>query len=107
MASNYLKALHLTKQLEKKAQEAAKFRKLADNEIADAEELIKTAKNMDANVAKAEAKLTEATSVLAQKEFKTALEHAQESKTLAEKAVSEHVFMVLDSTKNLLNLQRI
>jgi tetratricopeptide (TPR) repeat protein len=106
LASNYLKALQLTKQLEKKAQEASKFRKLADKEIADAEELIKAAKNMDANVAKAEAKLTEATSALASKEFKTALEHAQESKTQAEKAVSEHVLMVLDSTKNLVKLAK-
>ncbi len=106
MASNYLKALQLTKQLEKKAQEATKFRKLAEAEIADAEELIKTAKNMDANVAKAEAKLTEATNALAQKEFKTASEHAQESKNLAEKAVSEHVFIVLDSTKNLVKLAK-
>ncbi|UCE37649.1 MAG: hypothetical protein JSW00_19755 [Thermoplasmata archaeon] len=106
LASNYLKALQLTKQLEKKAQEATKFRKLAEKEIAVAEELIKAAKNMDANVAKAEAKLTEATSALAQKEFKSASELAQESKSIAENALKEHVLMVIDSTKNLIKLAR-
>ncbi len=104
MASNYLKALQLTKQLEKKAQEATHNRKLAEEEIAAAEEIIDTAKKMDANIAKAEAKLTEATSAFAKKEFKTALELATESKTLATKAQEEHVLMVIDSTKNLVKL---
>ena len=45
MASNYLKALQLTKQLEKKAQEATANRKLADAEIVAAEELIEKAKD--------------------------------------------------------------
>jgi hypothetical protein len=104
LASNYLKALQLTKQLEKKAQEATHNRRLADTEIAAAEELIEKAKHLDANVAKAEAKLTEATSALAQKEFKSALELAQESKQMAQKTVVDHVNMVIDSTKNLVKL---
>jgi hypothetical protein len=104
LASNYLKALQLTKQLEKKAQEATHNRKLADAEIAAAEELIEKAKHMDANVAKAEAKLTEATSALAQKEFKSALEIALESKKIAQNTISDHVKMVVDSTANLIKL---
>jgi tetratricopeptide (TPR) repeat protein len=104
LASNYLKALQLTKQLEKKAQEATHNRKLADTEIAAAEELIEKAKHMDANVAKAEAKLTEATSALAQKEFKSALELSQESRKIAQKTLQDHVNMVLESTDNLVKL---
>jgi tetratricopeptide (TPR) repeat protein len=106
LASNYLKALQLTKQLEKKAQEATHNRKLADEEIAAAEEVIKAAKKMDANIAKAEAKLTEATSAFAKKEFKSALELATESKNLAIKAQEDHVLMVLESTKNLVKLAK-
>jgi hypothetical protein len=104
LAANYLKALQLTKQLEKKAQEATKFRKMAEKEIAVAEELIKSAKEMDANVAKAEAKLTEATSALAEKEFKSASDSAKESRTIAESALKDHVLMVIDATKNLFKL---
>ena len=104
MASNYLKALQLTKQLEKKAQEATHNRKLAVAEIAAAEELIEKAKHMDANVAKDEAKLTEATSALAQKEFKSALEIARESKKIAQNTLSDHVKMVVESTANLIKL---
>ncbi len=106
MASNYLKALQLTKQLEKKAQEATHNRKLAGEEIAAAEELIVAAKKMDANVAKAEAKLTEATNTLASKGFKKALELAQESKDLAIKAQENHVAMVIESTKNRVKLAK-
>lgn len=106
MASNYLKALQLTKQLEKKAQEATHNRKLAEKEIASAEENISEAKKMDANVAKAEAKLTEATAALSQKDFKLALELAQESKTIAQKTQETHVAMVMESTKNLVNLAK-
>jgi plasmid maintenance system antidote protein VapI len=104
LASNYLKALQLTKHLEKKAQEATHNRKLADSEIVAAEELIEKAKHMDANVAKAEAKLTEATSALAQKEFKNALELAQESKSIAQNTLNDHVNVVIDSTRNLVKL---
>ena len=106
MASNYLKALQLTKQLEKKAQEATRNRKLAGEEISAAEDMIKEAMKIDANVAKAEAKLTEATSAMAEKEFKTALDLAIESKTLAKKAQEDHVSMVIDSTKNLVKLAK-
>jgi len=106
LASNYLKALQLTKQLEKKAQEATHNRKMAEEEIAAAEEIIKAAKKMDANVAKAEAKLTEATSAFSKKEFKSALEHATESKNIAQKAQEDHVKMVLDSTRNLVKLAK-
>jgi hypothetical protein len=104
LASNYLKALQLTKQLEKKAQEATHNRKLADEEIATAEKLIEVAKKMDANVAKAEAKLTEATSAFSKKEFKSALELAQESKKIAINAQEEHVNLVIESTRNLVKL---
>jgi hypothetical protein len=106
LASNYLKALQLTKQLEKKAQEATHNRKLADEEIAATEEIIKAAKKMDANIAKAEAKLTEATSAFAKKEFKSALELATESKNLAIKAQEDHVLMVIESTQNLVKLAK-
>ncbi|UCF08289.1 MAG: hypothetical protein JSW28_00955, partial [Thermoplasmata archaeon] len=106
MASNNLKALQLTKQLEKKAQEATQNRKLAEIEVNTAEELIKSAKKMDANVAKAEAKLTEATAALSKKEFKSALELATEAKNIAKKLQEEHVVMVIDSTKNLVDLAK-
>ena len=104
MASNYLKALQLTKQLEKKAQEATHNRKLSNEEIAAVEEMLDAAKKMDANIAKAEAKLTEATSAFAKKEFKTALELATESKNMAIKAQEDHVSLVIESTRNLLKL---
>ncbi|MEE9151105.1 MAG: hypothetical protein V3U20_04640, partial [Thermoplasmata archaeon] len=104
MASNYLKALQLTRQLEKKAQEATHNRKLSNEEIAATEEMLDAAKKMDANIAKAEAKLTEATSAFAKKEFKTALELATESKNMAIKAQEDHVSLVIESTRNLLKL---
>ncbi|UCG68287.1 MAG: hypothetical protein JSV09_10750 [Thermoplasmata archaeon] len=90
--------------MEKKAQEATHNRKLADEEIVSAEKMIELAKKMDANVAKAEAKLTEATAAFSKKEFKSALELAQESKKIAIKAQEDHVNLVIESTKNLVKL---
>ena len=101
MAGNYLKAMQLTKQLQKQAVEASKNKDLAEVEIDTAHEKIKQAKEIDANTGKAEKALAEAENLFEGKEYKSALEMAEKARVEAEKAYKKRLSTMIESVENL------
>jgi hypothetical protein len=104
VTSSYLKAMQLTKQLEEKAKEEKKNRQLAENEMLEAENFIKSAKSSDINVAKADELLVKASSSIEAKEYRDALSQAIQSKELAMKCFEDGIKSIIDSVDKLVDL---
>lgn len=103
MAGN-IRHIELWKQLEKKAEEATKTRKLAEETLTAAEKLIEEAKSVDANVTEVVAIMTEASTAVSDKDYKLAFEKATECKEKAIRVYRERIRGILDSNKLLLEL---
>lgn len=104
MTGDYLKQLHLTKQLEQRTKEAARNRKEAEEKMAEAERDIASAKSFDASTAEAEKLLQESRQANQQKDFKEAQGLAAKSIEAAEKAKRTKVSSMIDSSLSLLHL---
>ncbi len=104
MTSSYLKAMQLTKQLEEKAKEEKKNRQQAEDEMVNAEGMIKSAKASDINVAKAEEFLVNASSSISDKEYKDALTHAIQANEVAMQCFTDGIQSIIDSVDKLAKL---
>jgi len=101
VTSSYLKAMQLTKQLEEKAKEEKKNRQQAEDEMHIAEEIIKSAKASDINVAKAEELLVSAASSIEGKEYKDALSNSIQAKDVAMQCYTDGIQSIIDSVDKL------
>ncbi len=104
MTSSYLKAMQLTKQLEEKAKEEKKNRQQAEEEMQTAEEILKSAKASDINVAKAEELLVNASNSIEGKEYKDALSQSIQAKEMAMQCFTDGVQSIIDSVDKLAEL---
>lgn len=97
MTSEYLKQLKLTKQLEQKAREAAKNRKVAEDRLAEAEREVDLAKRMGADVAALEAELAEGRNEYTKRDYVPAAARADKAVAEATKLQAAKVEEVLAS----------
>ncbi|MCK5024316.1 MAG: hypothetical protein KAR56_01720 [Thermoplasmata archaeon] len=104
MTSSYLKAMQLTKQLEEKVKEEKENRHLAENEVLKAEDIIKSAKVSDINVAKAEALLVNASNSIKGKDYVDAIGHATQAKDVAMQSYTDSVQSIIDSVDKLIEV---
>jgi hypothetical protein len=102
VTGGYLRQLELTKQLEQQAKKAAKNREAAESKLSEAEELIGSAKSMEAKVVEAERLLVEASDSFSRKDYKGALSLATRSMEVALGAKRDRMEEVLSSTRQLL-----
>jgi hypothetical protein len=72
LASSYLKAMQLRKQLEEKAKETAQLRQRAEDALVSAETLLKSAKAADIDVGQAPDELIKAKNAMADRDYETA-----------------------------------
>lgn len=98
--------MQLTKQLEEKAKEEKKNRQLAENEMLEADNFIKSAKSSDINVAKAEELLVKASSSIEAKEYRDALSEAIQSKEIAVKCFEDGIHSIMDSVDKLVEITK-
>jgi len=103
VTGGYLEQLQLTKQLELQAKKAAKNREAAESKLSESEELIASAKRIEANAAKAEKMLVEASEAFSRKDYKGALSLATKSIEVAKESKTSRVEDVLLSTQELLD----
>ena len=106
LPSDYLRAMRLTKQLEKKARETARSRLSAEKEISIVEGIIENAKKADVNVAEAEVLLTKSTEAMVDRDYMTAFEYAVSSKKKVEKIFFERASEILKSSRALFELTK-
>ncbi|RLF49302.1 MAG: hypothetical protein DRN20_02455, partial [Thermoplasmata archaeon] len=76
MARGYIKALELTKKIEEKARETTLAKQRAESKIKEAEELIKKAEAVDADVKRAVENLESAREKYNIKDYKSSFEDA-------------------------------
>lgn len=95
MTSEYLKQLQLTKQLEQKAKEAAKNRKLAEDKLAEAEKEVALARKVGADPMVPAQSLTEGQAAFAKREYVSAAAAADATISGARKLQEEIVEEVL------------
>ncbi len=106
MASSYLKALQITKQLEQKAKEATKYRQQAEDGIETVENAIKAAKKLDVNVAKAEAALQAGQEALKDKDYEKAVAKIDKANDEIRKSREEFFDRIMQSSELLLEMTR-
>jgi hypothetical protein len=104
--SGFLRDIALRKQLEEKVKEAAKTRQLAEETITAARGLIDGAKKIDGNVTEAEKALADATAAISSKDYRAALERAQEASERGKRALAERARAVLESTRSHVTLAK-
>ena len=77
--SGYLRDSQLRRQLEEKVKETTRTRQAAEDGLKSAQEVIDAARKIDANVVEAEKALADATSAMADKDYKLAADRAAEA----------------------------
>jgi hypothetical protein len=97
LTSEYLKQLQLTKQLEQKAKEAAKNRKMAEERLAEAGREVALARKMEADVASLEKGLSEGQAGFAKREYVPVAASADKIMVAARKLQADKVEEVLAS----------
>ena len=96
--------MQLVKQLEEKTKEAAKNREAAENVMGDVEELIKKAKDMDANVSEAQKFLLEAAAAMENKSYEKSYSLAQKAEKTVKSAIEDTINRMIESVSNLMDL---
>ena len=106
MAGNYLKSLQLAKQLEERAKEASKNRKLAEEERESLEELLDQCKEGDVDLSDIEKLLSDFNTSMDSKDYPSAIAYASKAKDAAREAYIKKISDVSDSVETLLTLIR-
>ena len=96
--------MQLVKQLEEKTKEAAKNREAAENVMSEVEELIKKAREMDANVSEGQKFLIEAATAMENKSYEKSYSLAQKAEKSVKEAIEETINRMIDSVSNLMDL---
>ncbi len=102
MTSDYLKQLQLTKQLEQKAKDAAKFRKSAEDKLAEAERAVAVAISMGIDAKEAQKALTEGRTAFGKRDYNSALAAAESARDMAEKLQTTMVTGILTTADGIL-----
>ncbi len=102
MTSDYLKQLQLTKQLEQKAKDAAKFRKSAEDKLAEAERAVAAAISMGIDAKEAQKALTDGRTAFGKRDYNAALAAAESARASADNLQKTLVNGVLSSADGIL-----
>jgi hypothetical protein len=104
VAGNYLKSLQLAKQLEERAKEAAKNKKLAEEERETLQEFLDVCKRSDVDLSEIEKTLTEFSASMNSKDYQSAVGHSRKAMEKAKNAYIQKIADVADSVDALLKL---
>jgi len=104
VASSYLKAMQLSKQLEEKAKEEKKNRQLAEEELQKVEDMMHSAKASDIEVVDAEKYFVEATAAFKDKNYRDALSLITKSSEQLKTNSKESIQGILDSVISLADM---
>ncbi len=104
MAGNYLKSLQLAKQLEERAKEAAKSKKLAEDERETLEEFLEVCKKNDVDLSDIDKTLSEFSASMDSKDYQAAIGHSRKALEMAKNAYIQRIADVADSVDALLKL---
>ena len=104
--SGYLRDSQLRRQLEEKVKETTRTRQAAEDGLKSAQEVIDAARKIDANVVEAEKALADATSAMADKDYKLAAERAAEAAERGKRIYRERASAILDSSAGLAALAK-
>lgn len=102
MTSDYLKQLQLTKQLEQKAKDAAKFRKSAEDKLAEAERAVAAALSLGIDAKEAQKALTDGRTAFGRRDYNAALAAAESARATADNLQKTLVNGVLSSADGIL-----
>jgi len=102
LTSDYLKQLQLTKQLEQKAKDAAKFRKSAEDKLAEAERAVASAVSIGIDAKDAQKALTDGRTAFGKRDYNAALAAAESACATAERLQADMVNDVLTSAGGML-----
>ncbi len=104
MAGNYLKSLQLAKQLEERAKEAAKNKRLAEEERESLQEFLDLCKDSDVDLSNIEKTLSEFSASINAKDYQAAIGHSSKAREMAKNAYINKIADVADSVDALLTL---
>lgn len=104
--SGYLRDAQLRRQLEEKVKEATRTRQAAEESLHAAREILEAARRIDANVVEMERPLADADTAVAGKDYKLALEKANEATERGKRIYRDRVKTIIESSENLANLAR-
>jgi hypothetical protein len=104
LAGNYLKSLQLAKQLEERAKEAAKNKKLAEEEREALEKFLEVCKRNDVDLSDIDMTLSEFSASMNSKDYQAAIGHARKATEMAKNAYIQKIADVADSVDALLRL---
>jgi len=99
--SGYLRDNALRKQLEERVKETARTRQAAEDGLRDAQDMIDQARRVDANVTEAEKALAEAGGAMVAKDYKVAVEKANEALERGKRNYRDRARAIVDSSANL------
>jgi len=102
LTSDYLKQLQLTKQLEQKAKDAAKFRKSAEDKLAEAERAVAAALSLGIDAKEAQKALTDGRTAFGRRDYNAALAAAESARATADNLQKTLVNGVLSSADGIL-----
>ncbi|MFH0816357.1 MAG: hypothetical protein V1934_06035 [Methanobacteriota archaeon] len=103
MASSYLKAMQLRKQLEEKAKETAQLRQKAEDALSSAETLLGNAKAADLDTSAVNEIMNKAKMAMADKDYETALGQTSLFKEEVAKTYDKLIETICASTESLLS----
>jgi hypothetical protein len=104
LAGNYLKSLQLAKQLEERAKEAAKNKKLAEGEREALQDFLDACKKSDVDLTEIDRTLSEFSASMNAKDYEAAVGHARKAMEMAKNAYIQKIADVADSVDALLRL---
>ncbi|MGB2580856.1 MAG: CARDB domain-containing protein [Thermoplasmata archaeon] len=104
MAGNYLKSLQLAKQLEGRAKEAAKNKKLAEAERESLQEFLDLCKASDVDISDIDKTLSEFAASIDGRDYQAAIGHSTKAREMAKNAYIHKIADVADSVDALLKL---
>src|SRR5213080_2079186 len=99
--SGYLRDNALRKQLEERVKETARTRQAAEDGLRAAQDMIDQARRVDANVTEAEKALAEAGGAMVAKDYKVAVEKANEALERGKRNYRDRARAIVDSSANL------
>jgi len=103
LASSYLKAMQLRKQLEDKAKETAQLRQKAEDALSSAESLLGNARAADLDITAVSGILNKAKMSMADKDYETALAQSGQFKEEVAKSYDKLIETICASTESLLS----
>ncbi|UCE81227.1 MAG: hypothetical protein JSV94_02035 [Methanobacteriota archaeon] len=104
LTGNYLKSLQLAKQLEQRAKEATKNKKLAEKEREALQDLIDLCEESDVDLSGVDRLLSEFSAAINAKDYQTAIGHARKAIESARNAYIQKIADVADSVDAVLKL---